>query len=257
MRDVPGPRVPDRRRIVSSDRHSATPPGESPDLRQPPDMAGPPCTRSSGGRTSRGAAHATPWHWSQDGREMAARYAVGTSVPRGHQSAEPAVYRRGPESGVGRRPHLSLDHGRLARSGCPAGPLFTGGDWVYPGKSAHGGVDAAGVAHGAAATAPEPRSAPSFGSRESVCGHGLPAATAGRRHDQKYVASRNCWDNACVESFFDTLKRELIHHQQYRTREEARQDIFEYLEVFYNRQRRHSTLGYQSPADFEARVAVA
>lgn len=67
----------------------------------------------------------------------------------------------------------------------------------------------------------------------------------------------NCWDNACVESFFGTLKRELIHHRQYHTREEAKQEIFEYLEVFYNRQRRHSTLGYRSPAEFEARTAVA
>ncbi len=67
----------------------------------------------------------------------------------------------------------------------------------------------------------------------------------------------NCWDNACVESFFGTLKRELIHHHQYQTREEARQEIFEYLEVFYNRQRRHSTLDYRSPAEFEARAAVA
>lgn len=67
----------------------------------------------------------------------------------------------------------------------------------------------------------------------------------------------NCWDNACVESFFGTLKRELIHHRQYRTREEARQEIFEYLEVFYNRQRCHSTLGYQSPSEFETRAAVA
>ncbi len=68
----------------------------------------------------------------------------------------------------------------------------------------------------------------------------------------------NCWDNACVESFFGTFKRELIHHRQYRTREEARQEIiFEYLEVSYNRQRRHSTLGYRSPAEFEARAAVA
>lgn len=67
----------------------------------------------------------------------------------------------------------------------------------------------------------------------------------------------NCWDNACVESFFGTLKRELIHHRQYRTRAEAIQEIFEYLEVFYNRRRRHSTLGYQSPAEFEARTAVA
>ena len=67
----------------------------------------------------------------------------------------------------------------------------------------------------------------------------------------------NCWDNACVESFFGTLKRELIYHRQYRTRDEATQDIFEYIEVFYNRRRRHSTLDYDSPAEFEARTAVA
>lgn len=67
----------------------------------------------------------------------------------------------------------------------------------------------------------------------------------------------NCWDNACVESFFGTLKRELVYHRQYTTRREATQDIFEYIEVFYNRQRRHSTLGYRSPAEFEARVAAA
>jgi putative transposase len=67
----------------------------------------------------------------------------------------------------------------------------------------------------------------------------------------------NCWDNACVESFFGTLKRELVYHRHYTTREDARQDIFEYIEVFYNRKRRHSTLGYDSPAEYEARTAVA
>lgn len=67
----------------------------------------------------------------------------------------------------------------------------------------------------------------------------------------------NCWDNACVESFFGTLKRELIYQRQYRTREDATQDIFEYIEVFYNQRRRHSTPGYCSPAEFEARTAVA
>jgi len=67
----------------------------------------------------------------------------------------------------------------------------------------------------------------------------------------------NCWDNACVESFFGTLKRELVYHRHYATRDEAMQDIFEYIEVFYNRQRRHSTLGYDSPAEYEARAAVA
>ena len=67
----------------------------------------------------------------------------------------------------------------------------------------------------------------------------------------------NCWDNACVESFFGTLKRELVHHRHYATREDAKRDIFEYIEVFYNRKRRHSTLGYHSPAEYEARTAVA
>jgi transposase InsO family protein len=89
------------------------------------------------------------------------------------------------------------------------------------------------------------------------------AATAYQRllttHGMTGSMSRrgNCWDNACVESFFGTLKRELIYHRQYRTRDEATQDIFEYIEVFYNRLRRHSTLGYYSPAEFEARTAVA
>jgi putative transposase len=64
----------------------------------------------------------------------------------------------------------------------------------------------------------------------------------------------NCWDNAVVESFFSTLKRELVHHEGYADREEARRSLFEYIEVFYNRKRRHSTLGYRSPAEFEARL---
>jgi putative transposase len=67
----------------------------------------------------------------------------------------------------------------------------------------------------------------------------------------------NCWDNAVVESFFHTLKVELVHHRRYFTRNEARQDIFEWIEVFYNRQRRHSTLGYRSPAEFEMMAKVA
>jgi putative transposase len=67
----------------------------------------------------------------------------------------------------------------------------------------------------------------------------------------------NCWEKACVESFFGTLKRELVYHRHDVTRNEAMQDSFEYIEVFYNRQRRHSTLGYASPAEYEARVAVA
>jgi transposase InsO family protein len=62
----------------------------------------------------------------------------------------------------------------------------------------------------------------------------------------------NCWDNAVAESFFATLKTELVYRRQWRTRYELRDSLFEYLEVFYNRRRLHSTLGYRTPAEVEA-----
>jgi transposase InsO family protein len=61
----------------------------------------------------------------------------------------------------------------------------------------------------------------------------------------------NCYDNAPMESFFATLKTELIYHRHYATRAEAQTDIFEYIEAFYNRFRRHSALGYRNPVAFE------
>jgi transposase InsO family protein len=63
----------------------------------------------------------------------------------------------------------------------------------------------------------------------------------------------NCYDNACMESFFATLKQELVYHRQYQTRNEAKQDLFEYIQVWYNRKRRHSSLGYRSPEQFETK----
>ncbi len=63
--------------------------------------------------------------------------------------------------------------------------------------------------------------------------------------------SGNCYDNAYMESFFGTLKTELVHGERYRSRLEARLSIFEYVEVFYNRQRIHSALGYRSPEEYE------
>jgi transposase InsO family protein len=60
-----------------------------------------------------------------------------------------------------------------------------------------------------------------------------------------------CWDNAAMESFFGTLKQELVHQVRFRTRQEAKSAIFEYIEVFYNRQRLHSTLDYLSPVEYE------
>jgi transposase InsO family protein len=70
----------------------------------------------------------------------------------------------------------------------------------------------------------------------------------------------DCYDNAVVEAFFATLKVELVHRQPWPTRAAARLAIFEYIEIWYNRQRRHSTLAYATPADYEAvatEVAIA
>jgi putative transposase len=81
-------------------------------------------------------------------------------------------------------------------------------------------------------------------------------------HDQRVLSGAgivcrmsrkgNCWDNAPMESVFATLKKELVRHEDYATREQAKASIFESIEAFYNRQRRHSALEYVSPADFEA-----
>jgi transposase InsO family protein len=68
---------------------------------------------------------------------------------------------------------------------------------------------------------------------------------------QSQSRKANCWDNACVESFFHTLKTEALYHEDFETRTEAETFIFEWVEAFYNRLRLHSTLDYKSPVDFE------
>ena len=78
--------------------------------------------------------------------------------------------------------------------------------------------------------------------RETLQAHGM-LASMSRKKD--------CWDNAVAESFFNNLKNELIYYQRYQTREEAKAAIFDYIEVFYNRQRLHQTLNYQSPCEYE------
>ena len=80
--------------------------------------------------------------------------------------------------------------------------------------------------------------------QELLAQHGLRGSMS-RRGD--------CWDNAVAESFFATLKLELVYQVRWPTRAAARTAIFEYLQLFYNRRRRHSSLGYRSPAEFERR----
>jgi putative transposase len=74
-----------------------------------------------------------------------------------------------------------------------------------------------------------------------------------RRHSMTQSMSRkgDCWDNAVAESFFGILKRELVYHETYHTRDDARLSLFQYIEGWYNRKRRHSTLGRLSPLEFE------
>jgi transposase InsO family protein len=79
--------------------------------------------------------------------------------------------------------------------------------------------------------------------QELLMEHGIHVSMSGKG---------DCWDNAVMESFWATLKNELVHHEHYITREQARRSIFEYIEVFYNRKRLHSSLGYVSPEAFEA-----
>jgi transposase InsO family protein len=67
----------------------------------------------------------------------------------------------------------------------------------------------------------------------------------------------NCYDNAPMESFWGTLKQELVYHRRYRSRREAIQDITEYIEIFYNRQRRQAKLGYLSPVAYEQNFYAA
>ena len=75
-------------------------------------------------------------------------------------------------------------------------------------------------------------------------------------HDILQSMSRkgDCWDNAVSESFFHSLKTELVYHERFKTRAEANQSIFEYIEVFYNRQRLHSTNDYMSPVNYELKM---
>jgi transposase InsO family protein len=77
------------------------------------------------------------------------------------------------------------------------------------------------------------------------------------RIQQSMSRKGNCWDNAVSESFFHSLKTECVNHERYQTREEAKKSLFDYIEVFYNRQRLHSSNGYQSPVEFEKQLKTA
>jgi transposase InsO family protein len=72
---------------------------------------------------------------------------------------------------------------------------------------------------------------------------------------QSMSRKANCWDNAPMESFFGTLKTELVHHREYVDRDTARRELFAYIEGYYNRARIHSAIGYITPQQAEAKAA--
>ncbi len=78
-------------------------------------------------------------------------------------------------------------------------------------------------------------------------------------HDiiQSMSEQGNCWDNAVAESFFHTLKTELTHNHKFENQQQAKQAIFEYIEVFYNQNRMHTANNYQSPTEYENRTKAA
>jgi putative transposase len=82
--------------------------------------------------------------------------------------------------------------------------------------------------------------------RDELAKHGIEASMS---------KTGNCYDNAAAESFFGLLKRERVNRVRYRTREEARADLFDYIEVFYNRKRRHGYVGNISPVEFEQKTS--
>ena len=83
-----------------------------------------------------------------------------------------------------------------------------------------------------------------------------PVGIRAGKQQQSMSRKGNCWDNAVAESFFKTLKTELIYQQAFKTRAQARLAVFEYIEVWYNQKRRHSSLGYLTPCQKEKQYLI-
>lgn len=147
------------------------------------------------------------------------------------------------------RLHLHLDGGTLALccggrgSVLPArGGMVNERDEDRPAR--HGCVSVGDLAAGKAT-----RPAASLRSGQPVHQRAVPAAVADHGVNCSMNRSGNCWDNAAMESFFSSLKTERTTRRTYRTRNDARADVFDYIERFYNPKRRHSTIGYVCPMD--------
>jgi putative transposase len=149
------------------------------------------------------------------------------------------------------RYHRHLDSGGLALPGGGPRCLFTAHRWLGDGFSSGRKPGGRGLAYGTWLAGAYCRTGPPFGRGSQYTSLAYQAVLA-QSHIQVSMSRKgDCYDNAMMESFFSSLKTECVNRQPYRSCSEAKLSIFEYIEVFYNRQRRHSSLAYMSPVVYE------
>ena len=172
--------------------------------------------------------------------------------------ARPRLPTPGTQSQMDCRFHLYLDGGRLALCGGRARPVLAAHRRLVDEREHGGPARHRCAGHGDLA----PRGKP-----DALLHHSDQGSQYTSEQFQRLLAengvtcsmsrSGNVWDNAAMESFFSSLKIERIDRRTYRTRDEAKADVFDYIERFYNPKRRHSTLGYLNPMEFEMRAQSA
>ena len=162
----------------------------------------------------------------------------GTGVHGGAEPTRPAVRRAGAEYALGHRHHLHPDPRRLAIPGRGAGPVFAAGRWLGDAGTHAGGPGAAGAAVGRVAAKAGPGLVLHSDQGSQFTGHEWQAFLEAHGIVCSMSRRGNCHDNAVAESFFQLLKRERIKRRIYLTRDAARSDVFDYIEMFNNPKRR-------------------
>lgn len=173
------------------------------------------------------------------------------------QCARSSVHRRRPEPEVGGGLHLYLDRRRLALRRSRHRPVLTPRRWLVDERHDDCAACHRRAGDGDLATRQARCPPASLGPGQPVHQRAVPAPDDRQRHHLLDEPVGHVWDNAAMESFFSSLKTERIARKTFRPRNQARADVFDYIERFYNPTRRHSTLGYLSPMDFEKLANVA
>jgi hypothetical protein len=214
---------------------------------------------ASGGRC-RGAVQSPPVDASGRHCGPTARTAapVTTDSRHGDRVAPNRLARQGdvdqPGPSVGGGPHACVACRGLVRCGGAGRSICAERGGRGDAQPYGGDLSAGGSAHGPGAATAGNRAAASLGARESICLSRVPTAS-GRRWSRSRKG--DCLDKAVAEQFFGSLQRERTGHCQYATRQEARDDVLDYIAMVYNSTRLHSSLGYVSSNDYEVRRKAA